>query len=476
MPRVILHKKQGIAYRSKATEILYGGGAGGGKSHLIRIVAIAWCLAVPNIQVYLFRRISDDLIKNHMEGETGFPSMLSKHIEAKQVRLRFSPPSILFDNGAKIHLCHCQYEKDVYKYQGADIQILLIDELTHFTDSIYRYLRGRCRIGGLNVPERYKNNLPKIICGSNPGGIGHNWVKSTFIDIAPPFTITKMAKEDGGMLRQFIPALLVDNPTMTINDPDYIDRLEGLGNEALVKAMRDGDWNIVSGGAFDDVWSNKVIISQFIIPPSWRLDRSFDWGSSHPFAVAWWAQADGSEALVNGVKFCPPRGSIIMIAEWYGASGPNKGIKMSARDIAAGIVQREQELKQNGWISKAVNPGPADNQIINVVESGAPTIATEMASKGIRWTNSDKSSGSRRIGLELIRQRLKEAAKDTPESAGLWIVDNCRATLSQLPVLPRDQKNPEDVDTKAEDHMYDAIRYRVLATKQQASQIKIGGI
>lgn len=468
-----LHHAQGIAFQSEATEILYGGAAGGGKSHLMRIAAIVWCLLIPNLQVYLFRRLSDDLQKNHMEGATGFPALLSDYLQSKLCKINYSPMAITFYNGSKIHLCHCQYEKDVTKYQGAEIHILLIDELTHFTETIYRFLRGRCRIGGMALPKKYDGLFPKIICGSNPGGIGHNWVKASFIDGAPPLALTRMDKKEGGMLRQFIPALLADNPTMAENDPDYVDRLAGLGNDALVKAMRDGDWNIVAGGAFDDVWSDRVIVPRFKIPASWRLDRSFDWGSSHPFAVAWWAEADGTEAAFDdGRKFCPPRGSLVMVGEWYGASGSNIGLKMSARDVAAGIVEREKLM----FTGRAVNPGPADNQIDNVTESGTPTIAGEMRAKGIMWTASDKASGTRKIGLELMRQGIREAGKPHPESPGIWFMDHCRAAIAQIPVLPRDEKNSEDVCTKSEDHMYDAIRYRVLARNQTISRIRMGGV
>jgi hypothetical protein len=286
----------------------------------------------------------------------------------------------------------------------------------------------------------------------------------------------QMDRKDGGMIRQFIPARLTDNPTMMDNDPDYLDRLMGLGNDSLIKAMVDGDWNIVSGGAFDDVWSAKNIIQRFNIPATWRIDRSFDWGSAHPFAVAWWAESDGTEAtLGDGRKWCPPRGSLVMIGEWYGAKAANEGLKMSAKDVASGIVEREDLMKSSGLIAQPVRPGPADNQIDNVMQPGAPTIASEMASKGVKWTGSDKAPGTRKIGLEIMRQRIREAGKQHVESPGLWLMDHCRSSISQIPVLPRDAKNPEDVDTKAEDHMYDAIRYRCLAVKRTAtvSQLRI---
>lgn len=462
-----LHERQTEAFLSPATEILYGGAAGGGKSHLMRVLAIMLCAEVPGLQVYLFRRLSDDLYKNHMEGPGGFFALLAPWIGAGWVKFNASKNFLEFWNGAKVWLSHCQYEKDKIKYQGPEIHVLLVDELTHFTESIYRYLRGRCRLGGLKVPEKYAGKLPLVLAGSNPGGVGHNWVKAAFISPAKPGEIREMPKEEGGMRRQYIPAKLADNPTMSENDPDYADRLAGLGNAALVKAMLDGDWDIVAGGALDDVWSPRVILPRFAVPAGWRVDRSFDWGSAKPFAVIWWAECDGTEAtLPDGSRFAPPKGSLIALHEWYGAKGPNEGLRLPSGEIAAGIKEREKLLTASRWITATPIAGPADNAISAVSQPGTPTIADEMAKAGIRWTESDKAPGTRKIGLDLLRARIKEAGKERPEAPALFVMDHCRELLAHLPVLPRDAKNPDDVDSDAEDHDYDATRYRVLATRR----------
>lgn len=470
-----LHERQTIALETLGTEVLYGGAAGGGKSHLMRGASVLWSTMIPGLQTYLFRRKFPDLYKNHMEGPNGYPNMLARWVQAGYAKINYSENAITFPfNGAKIHLCHLKDDKNMYDYQGAEIHVLLMDELTHFTEPVYRYLRGRVRLGGLVVPDELKACFPRILAGSNPGGIGHNFVKKTFITPAEPLQLVRQPPSEGGLLRQYIPAKLEDNPTMAINDPDYIHRLEGLGNPALVKAMKDGDWNIVAGGALDDVWSDRIKMPRFSIPSTWRLDRSLDWGSAKPFSVLWYAQADGTEAILpNGRRFCPPRDSIIVIHEWYGARGVNEGLKMPAKQVARGIIDMEQSLETGKWIARKVSPGPADNSIADTQNPKTPTIADDMGSKGVRWQKSDKKPGSRKIGLELMRTMLAESGKDHPEEPCLYIFDHCRNLLEHLPVLQRDEKDPEDVDSKQEDHDYDSLRYRVLKGSSAAELLEI---
>lgn len=461
-----LHRRQGEAFTSQATEILYGGAAGGGKSHLMRVAAIAWCIAIPGLQVYLFRRTHPDLWKNHMEGPSGFPAMLADWALAGLVKINHGLGQIRFSNGSKIHLCHCQYPKDVYNYQGAEIHVLMIDELTHWESGMYRFLRGRVRLGGLAIPAGMRGTFPRVVVGANPGGVGHNWVKADFIDGAAPMAIRRMPDEEGGLLRQYIPAKLADNPTQTENDPHYAARLSGLGNAALVRAMLDGDWNIVSGGMFDDLWSERLhVLKPFDVPASWRIDRAFDWGSSKPFSVGWWAESDGSEVkMADGATRTFPRGTIVRIAEWYGWNGrPNEGLKMSDSEIASGIVRREKELGLHG----RVKLGPADSSIFD--ESNGDSPAKIQERHGVRWERADKSPGSRRRGWQLMRGRMKAAQAERMEEPGIFVFDTCREFIRTVPSLPRSARDPDDVDTDAEDHIGDESRYRTLAEKRTAS-------
>ncbi|WP_313607329.1 terminase large subunit domain-containing protein [Rhizobium sp.] len=366
-----LHPKQMAALESKATEILYGGAAGGGKSHLMRIAAILWCAAIPGLQVYLFRRIRDDLVKNHVEGPNGFRAMLAGWVECKFVEI--VEDEIRFWNGSKIYLCHCKDEKDRFKYQGAEIHVLLIDELTHFTDVIYRFLRNRVRMVGIKLPEAYRGKFPRIVCGANPGGIGHQFVKTTFIDGVRPMQAYFTAKSEGGMLRQYIPARLEDNPSMASSDPGYEARLHGLGSDALVRAMRYGDWDIVEGAFFDNFRKDLHVIKPFPIPKDWLRFRAGDWGSAKPFSFGWYAVATEPYLAASGVLI--PRGAMIRYREWYGiqhdAEGrymPNKGVKMTAEAVGAQVRVRDG--------ADAIKYGVLDPAAFS--QDGGPSIAERM--------------------------------------------------------------------------------------------------
>jgi hypothetical protein len=253
----------------------------------MRVAAIAWCTEIAGLQVYLFRRIYEDLIKNHMAGPSGFRALLAGWQNAGWCTI--VDDEIRFFNGSTIYLCHCQHEEMMWRYQGAEMHVLLIDELTHFTERIYRFLRNRVRMIGLTIPARHVGMFPRVLASANPGNIGHLWVKNTWIANVAPFVSRRMPASEGGMLRQYIPARLDDNPSMAKDDPGYEHRLEGLGSKTLVAAMRWGDWDVVEG-AFFDCWSNEShVIPPFAIPRHWLRFRSMDWGSASPFSIGWWA-------------------------------------------------------------------------------------------------------------------------------------------------------------------------------------------
>ncbi len=469
--RIELHAQQSKAFTSTATEILYGGAGGGGKSHLMRAVAISAAVAVPGLRVGLFRRLFPALKANHFEGRTSLPMLLAPMIAAKKVRYNISDLAFRFANGSHIVGKHFQFESDFLSLQGDEYDLVLIDELTHFTAKMYRYIRSRCRSAGLVVPAKCLWTFPRILASANPGGTGHTWVKEGFIDPVEEGEIWRTPPEEGGMLRQFIRAKLADNPSL--NEAEYKTMLQGLGDPALVKAMLEGDWDVVAGGMLDDVFDRKVhVIEPFRVPASWKVDRSFDWGSSKPFSICWWAESDGTDAkLADGTTRSFPKGTVFCIAEWYGWNGKaNEGCRMLASEIARGIKEREEQMR-TALISGAIRPGPADTAIFDTQNGSC--IANDMALLGVRWERAQKGPGSRVNGWEKVRQVLAAAKVHPMEKPGLLVFSTCRQFLRTVPVLPRDPAKSDDVDSDSEDHVGDALRYRLTDAKRAAGEVTI---
>jgi hypothetical protein len=460
-------------------------------SHLYRVASITWCNDIPGLQVYIFRRTHPELMDEHMTGPTSFRVMLSPWVRSGKVRIvddskiYFRPRKVRFpDTGEEkelistIHLCHCQYLKNVYDYQSAEMHVLMVGEAGNWQNQMYTYLRGRVRLSGIVIPQRYEGLFPRIVLTANPGGIGHHWLKMGWVDKGPG--LHQMPDSEGGMIREYIPALLDDNPDLLKYDPNYERRLQGLGNSALVRALRYGDWDIVAGGALDDVWDRTVhVIKPFKIPASWYVDRSFDWGSSKPFSVGWWAESDGTEIAdpPSGVKKSYPRGTIFRVGEWYGWNGkPNEGTKTEDVDIGKGIAAKEKNLREYLGIRQRIQPGPADSSIFEA-DPGKLSIAQGIDSGyGQRgcFVPADKSPGSRKNGLSVLRRKLKASLAERLEEPGFFVFNTCNdGFIRTVPVLPRSERDMDDVDTQAEDHAYDETRYRIAAAKRIASRVSI---
>ena len=446
--QVVFEPKQYLALETEATEVLYGGAAGGGKSFYLRSSAIRWCLEVGGLQVYLFRRTLPDLRDNHLRGPTNFFVMLDKGIQSKQVKYRAQENEFEFPNGSVLHLCYCDSENDVEKYRGAEIHVLMVDELTHFSEYQYRFLRSRVRVSGLKVPENYKGRLPRIEAASNPGSIGHAWVKRTFISPEPPMKIWRASPEEGGMLRQFIPARLADNPHLTKDDPNYENRLRGLGADNLVRAMLDGDWDIVAGQAFEKLRRDVHCIEPFNPPESWLCFGSFDWGSARPFSYGLWCVSDGN-ALEDGRIY--RRGAMIRYAERYGWNGtPNEGLRMTVGEVADEILRLEDRKPAYRV---------ADPSIWKV--DGGPSTAETFMRNGVIFRKADNS---RHIGYVQVRERIGGDS----EGPMLYATKNCHAGFWRtMPDIVMDEHRygmkSEDVDTEQEDHCYDDVRYACMS-------------
>lgn len=513
--RPLPNTSQELALTAPAQSILLTGGRGWGKTEtqlmrFRRLVGMGYGTYWRGIIFDKEYKNLDDLVvkskRLFSDLDHGHARWLSSNSDYKWV----------WDTGEELLFRAAEDEKDYWDYHGHEYPFIGFNELTKYaTDRFYRMIHSTNRSGFLpheHTPRikteadaiAYSNHygrlyqvgdyatadgklLPEIplesISTSNPYGPGHNWVKREFIDPAPYgklhrkttriFNPRTQMEEDVTQTQVALFGTFKENPYLS---PQYIATMYKETDKNIIKAWLSGSWDIVAGGAVDDVWDkSKHVVPRFPVPKDWYVDRAFDWGSSHPFSVGWFAESNGEEIVLDdGSTLCFPAGTIIQIDELYGteAIGTNKGVKWSAKEIAAEIKDKEEILYQQRWVSGFIYAGPADNQISNVVDKGQDTIEKTMHDNGVSWEKSDKSQGSRIIGLQLFRERL-QATLDG-EGPGYCIMDNCRASIAVLPTLPRDPKKLDDIDTKAEDHIWDMTRYRVLkGNLRAATTIKV---
>lgn len=434
--------KQRLFHASTADEVLYGGAAGGGKSKAIVMDALLRCLKFPRTSAFIFRRtyteLEDTIIREAMDS---YPEGLYKYNAARH--------EIALPNGSRICFRHCARVSDMYNYKGAEIQWLYFDELTSFEAEIYDFLKTRLRA------KKSLHVRPCVRSASNPGDIGHGWVKRMFVDAAPymqVFTrqITSSATGKSKTFRmQYIPSLATENPFI---GEDYLFQLENKP-EALRNALLHGDWNAFEGQVFtewrddpahymDRRWTH--VVAPFDLPASWPRYMSFDHGYSKPFSVGWWAVA--------------PDGAAYRYREWYGCQPgrPNVGLKLTPGQIAQGILERERdhEARDNLHIDRVADPAIFDS-------SRGDSVARQMApgpdKPGVSFRPGDHT---RLAGKMQFHERLRFDQEGRPL---LYVFSTCRDFIRTVPTLPYSLLSPEDVDTDAEDHAYDEARYFCMA-------------
>lgn len=454
-------------------DLLFGGARGGGKSYGMLGHYIA--KAERTVRHYgqrdsfngiLVRRTLPELEDMILKAHKIFQGIG----EWKDTKKTYVFPKQGVYGGATLKFRYLEKDKDAERYQGHEYQWVGVEEGGNFpSPAPINKMRATLRSGtGVDC---------YFLMTANPGGPGHNHLKADYIIPAPPNTPFIVRQEIRGRVvefyRMFIPSKLEDNKLLMENDPDYVARVVAAtnGQEWLARAWLDGDWDIVAGGMFDDLWDAKIhVLQPFKIPRSWRIYRAFDWGSSKPFSVGWWAESDGSVCqMADGTyKTFPPR-TLFRIDEWYGWNGvPDTGLKMLEIDIAKGIKQRETT---RGW---DVIGGPADTMIFDV--RNGECLADHHRKQGIYWQAADKSPGSRITGWQEIRGRLQNSRKERMEDPGLFVFDSCRQFIRTFPVAQRDKNKPDDVDTDTEDHILDETRYMVRHKPNTVTVQRLSGL
>jgi hypothetical protein len=337
-----------------------------------------------------------------------------------------------FPGGARLKFRPLERDADAERYQGHSYTRIYVEEITNFPDPTpIMKLKAALR-SAAGAPVGFRST-------GNPGGPGHQWVKARYVDPAP-LGYTKVLDEDTGLERVYIPAKVTDNPALVNSDPFYVARLKGSGSKELVRAWLDGDWDSVVGAYFDQWRNEKHVVKPVELPSYWTKFRAFDWGSARPFCCLWIAVSDGSL-----LQF--PRGALVVYREWYGCKEPNVGLKLDVEEVARGIAERQG--------SEKIRFSKADPSIFK--EDGGPSMANRMQkSARVSWTPADNE---RVPGWDQIRQRLI-GEDDKPM---LYVFSTCTHLIRTLPVLQHDPNRPEDLDTRAEDHAADALRYGCMS-------------
>lgn len=337
-----------------------------------------------------------------------------------------------FPGGARLKFRYLDRDSDAEKYQGHSYSRVYIEEICNFPDpgpilKLMATLRS-----GSGVPCRFRAT-------GNPGGPGHAWVKARYIDPAPAgFTLIR--DPVSGLERVYIPSRVSDNRLLMDHDPGYVDRLRAAGSASLVRAWLEGDWSVVEGAYFDDWSAARHVIRPIPLPAHWVRFRAMDWGSYRPFSVGWYAVSDGT---LPGIA----KGALVRYREWYGASAPNVGLKLAADEVAAGILARE--------VGDKIDYGVCDPAMF--ASDGGPSLAERMGKAGVRWRPADNK---RLAGWDQVRSRLKGDGDGAPL---LLVFATCTDLIRTLPALQHDRVRPEDLDSDAEDHAADELRYGCMS-------------
>lgn len=423
------------------SEALFGGSAGPGKTDCLIAIA-THDVGNKNYRGLLLRRTFPQLQEIIDRCHKLYPSFGAVY--------RSTEHRWYFPSGAIITLGHMQHESDRYNYQGKDYHFIGLDELTQFTEIQYTYMFSRLRTTDPDI-------APMMRATTNPGGIGHTWVKERFITSAPArkVTIFKIKLDDDrevSMSRVFIPATIEDNPSLYLNDPAYLARLEQLPEIEKLR-LRYGVWDAFEGQVFTELSPRVHGIEPFDVPPEWEKWMVFDWGYSKPFSCGWYAMDYD--------------GRIYRYREWYGCKEGEHdvGLKMGAQEVARGILSREKP-------GEKIRTRIADPSIWNILpdtrrnEVRGPSVYDDMMAEGVFFlkADNDRAQGKLQVHkrLSLEEEINTETGEVTKEGAQFFAFNDQKAFWRCMPEMREDPKNPDDVDSDQEDHVYDEFRYSCM--------------
>jgi len=436
-------QQQALLIACPAFEVLFGGARGGGKTDGVLGDWIRHANDFGQHAIGLMVRRERTQLVETIERSRQIYAPLGATFQETEKMWRFP-------NGARLRFAYLERDSDADAYQGHSYTRLYMEELTTFPSSKPVMKLMATLRSGAGVPCGFRAT-------ANPGGPGHHWVKTRYIDPAPggwkrivdtfknPWTGEKVERD-----RIYIPSRVTDNRYL---GADYVANLQMAGSPQLVRAWLAGDWSVIEGAFFDSYATEKHVVRPFRIPPGWIRFRAMDWGSAAPFAVYWCAVATDDHELGDGRVL--PRNGIVVYREWYGASSPNTGLKLTADEVARGIAQRDAgESFQYSVLDPAA-----------FARDGGPSIAERMAEAvpTVQFRRADNKRVADRGamgGWDQVRQRLNGEGDKRPM---LIMFETCKDLIRTLPALQHDSARPEDLDTASEDHAADALRYACMS-------------
>ncbi len=412
--------KQTLFLKDKHRHIAYGGARGGGKSWAVRTKSKLLAFRYPGIKILIVRKTYKELQNNHIEQLTAELAGFAKYNRSDKM--------FRFPNGSTISFGYCANEGDLGQYQGAEYDVVFIDEAGQLQESWIRKI-NLCVRGTNGFPKRTYYTL-------NPGGPGHAYFKRVFVD-------RNFNPDEDPNDYFFIQAKVEDNKALMDTQPDYLRELENLPPK-LRAAWKDGRWDVYEGQFFEEFrddpehyqdrrWTH--VIEPFEIPDGWTICRSYDFGYGKPFSCAWWA-----------VDY---DGTIYRIMELYGCTRtPNEGVKWTPDKQFEEIHKTEM---QHPWLKGKTIIGVADPAIWDA--SRGESVADTAARYGVYFTKGDNE---RIAGWMQCHYRLQFDEDGYPR---MYVFNTCRAFIRTIPLLIYDEHKVEDLDTTMEDHVADEWRY-----------------
>ena len=394
------------------TDVLYGGAAGGGKSYAMLVDPLRFAHRSAHRALILRRSMPElrELIDKSRElYPKAFPGCKFREVEKIWT----------FPSGAKLEFGFLERDADVYRYQGQAYSWIGFDEITHLnTEFSWNYLASRLRTTDPEI-------TPYMRCTANPGGAGATWVKKRYVNPSSP---NESFVGADGLTRRFIPARLEDNPYLA-HDGRYEQMLNALP-DVQRKQLLEGNWDITEGAAFTEFDLDMHVIAPFEIPIGWERVKGIDYGYASESACVWGA-VDSTD------------GTLIIYRELY-----RKGL--TGVDLAQLITNMELEDPYSVQ-------GVLDTAAWNRTGTTGPTVGETLQRAGHKLRRADKN---RIQGKIQIHEYLRVQPSGRPK---IQICNNCPNLIRELQSIPLDKSNPEDVDTHAPDHAYDALRYLIMS-------------